>query len=181
MLILIEQRITCSLYVPFVLKNRKDYIMMIALPLKHYQVLCLLNPNQAGGGGIRPPSTFRAISSQRDKLPPRCFMTFFFQVSRNFWDPNCCARAYRFDATPVRKKFVNPKIAPKRDFVYKSNANCVFSINSHKNSYLHLEWPKLIYFSIIMLRKMSVTNFGQKTNKNKRSKNKEIHKKFKKQ
>merc|ERR1712002_1366405 len=75
---------------------------------------------------------------------------------------------------------VNPKIAQKRDFVYKSNANCVFSINSHKNSYFYCTCLKLIYFSIIMLQKMFESNFSEKNNKNKRSKNIEIHKKFKK-
>ena len=89
-----------------------------------------------GAESAPPPSTFRAISPQRDNLSPRCFVTFFFQVSRNFWDQICRARAYRFVATPFWKKFVKPKIAQKRDFMYKSNVKCVFSINSYKNSYL---------------------------------------------
>ena len=35
--------------------------------------------------------TFRAISLHRRKLSPWCFMTFFFQVSPNFWDKICDA------------------------------------------------------------------------------------------
>ena len=59
------------------------------------------NPNRpgggGGGGGIRPPppSTFHAIYPQREKLAAT-FQDFFFQVSRNFWDQICRARAYRF-------------------------------------------------------------------------------------
>ena len=77
---------------------------------------------------MAPPSTFRKIIPQREMLSPRHFMTFFFQVSRIFWDQICRSRAYRFEATPLWKSFVDPKIAPKRDFVYKSNTNCVFQL-----------------------------------------------------
>jgi len=66
--------------------------------------------------------------------------------------------------------YVGPKTAPKRDFVYKVNANCVFAINSHKNSYFCYQWLKSIYFSTIMLQKICATKFAQKTIENKRSK-----------
>ena len=47
-----------------------------------YVFLTLKGP---GGGGIRPPSTFRAIISWKFFSAPRAFMTFFVQVLRNFW------------------------------------------------------------------------------------------------
>ena len=57
-----------------------------------------------------------------------------------------------------------------------------FSHLIHKDiDYFHFHWLKSIHFSIIMLEKGSVINFVKKNNKNKRSKNKEIHKKFIKQ
>ena len=46
----------------------------------------IINPKRAGGGrNPPPPSTFRAIISQKFFPAPRAFMTFFFQVLRNFW------------------------------------------------------------------------------------------------
>ena len=126
-------------------------------------------------------SFFSVFQPLNPKFLSRRDMTFFFQVSRNFWDQIRRARAYRFRATPIWKKFVNPKIAQKRDFVYKVNANCVFTKISYKLEYFEFYWLKLIYFCSIMPQIMSATNISQKNNKNKRSKNKEIHKKFVKQ
>ena len=47
---------------------------------------CYFNPKRAGGGGAEsaPPSTFRAIILWKFFSAPRAFMTFFFQVLRNF-------------------------------------------------------------------------------------------------
>ena len=74
---------------------------------------------------------------------------------------------------------VGPKMAPKYDFVYKINANWFFSHSSYKYAYFYSQWLKLICFSIIVLQKVSATNFAGK--KKKSQKNKEIHKKFIKQ
>ena len=76
---------------------------------------------------------------------------------------------------------VGPKMARKFDFVYKINANWVFSQSSYKYAYFYSQWLKLICFSIIVLQKVSATNFTEKTTKTKGRKNKEIHKKFIKQ
>ena len=65
---------------------------------------------------------------------------------------------------------VGPKMAPKCDFVYKINANWVFSLSSYKYAYFHSQLLKLISFWFIVLQKVSATNFGEKNNKNKRSK-----------
>ena len=50
-----------------------------------------------------------------------------------------------------------------------------------KFAYFYSQLMKLISFWFIVLQKVSATNFGEKNNKNNRSKNKEIHKKFTKQ
>ena len=77
---------------------------------------------------------------------------------------------------------VGPKMARKCDFVYKINANWVFSQSSYKYAYFYFQWLKLICFSIIVLQKVSATNFTEKNRqKTKGQKNKEIHKKFTKQ
>ena len=76
---------------------------------------------------------------------------------------------------------VRPKLAPKCDFVYKINANWVFSLSSYKYAYFHSQLLKLISFLFSVLQKVSATNFSEKTTKTKGRKNKEIHKKFTKQ
>ena len=62
---------------------------------------------------------------------------------------------------------VGPKMAWKCDFVYKINANWVFSQSSYKYVYFHFQWLKLICFSIIVLQKVSATNFTKKQQKQK--------------
>ena len=58
---------------------------------------------------------------------------------------------------------VRPKMAPKCDFVYKINANLDFSHSSYKYAYFYSQWLKWICFSIIVLQKVSATNFTKKT------------------
>ena len=134
----------------------------------------VINPKKTGGGGPkRPPSTFRVITLQRAKLSPRHFMTFFFQVSRTFWHQICDARG----GTVLKLRnflymHVGPKMAPKCDFVYKINANWVFLHSSYKYAYFYSQWLKLICFSIIVLQKVSATNFTEKTTKTKGKKKK---------
>ena len=59
---------------------------------------------------------------------------------------------------------VGPKMAPKCDFVYKINANWVFSLSSYKYAYFYSQLLKLISFWFIVLQKVSATNFGEKQN-----------------
>ena len=82
---------------------------------------------------------------------------------------------------------VGPKMAPKCDFVYKINANLVFSLSSYKYAYFYSQLLQLISFLFIVLQKVSVTNFGEKTTKTKgrktkkyirNSQNNKIHKKL---
>ena len=61
-------------------------------------------------------------------------------------------------------------MAPKFDFVYKIMQIEFFHLSSYKYAYFYSQWLKLICFSIIVLQKVSATNFTEKNNKNKRSK-----------
>ena len=47
-------------------------------------------------------------------------------------------------------------------FVYKVNVNCVFSQNSYIYDYFYFYWLKLINFMLLMITKMSSTNFIKK-------------------
>ena len=144
---------------------------------------------ELGGGATMapPPSTYCAITRQRAKLSPRHFMTIFFRVSRTF------DTKFVTDGGTVPKlriivyKHVGPKMAPKCDFVYKINANWVFSLSSYKYAYFYSQLLKLISFWFIVLQKVSATNFGEKNNKTKgrktkkyirNSQNNKIHKKL---
>ena len=83
-----------------------------------------------GGGGVEstpPPSTFSATIPPREFFWPRRSLTFYFQVSRILWHQFRENRAYRYDAAHLLYMLVRPKMAQKRDFVYKVNANGVFS------------------------------------------------------
>ena len=122
-----------------------------------------VNPNKTGGGGGHngPPLTFRMITLQRAKLSPRHTMTIFFWVSHTFWHQICDApglpfRSHVYFCTCMH---VGPKKAQKCDFVYKINANWAFSLSSYKYTYFYSQWLKLICFSIIVLQKVSATNF----------------------
>ena len=85
-----------------------------------------------GGLGPPPPRHFARLlcntqSSRRDTL-----WLFFFQVSRTFWHQICDARGYGSKLRNFLYMHVGPKMAPKCDFVYKINANWVFSHSSYK-------------------------------------------------
>ena len=110
----------------------------------------LFNLKRLGGP---PPSTFRAITLQRAKLSPQHFTTFFFQVSRTFWHQICDTRGTVLKLRNFLYMHVGPKMAPKCDFVYKINANWVFSHSSYKYAYFYSQWLKWICFSIIVLQK----------------------------
>ena len=67
-------------------------------------------------------------------------------------------------------------MAPKCDFVYKINANWFFSHSSYKYAYFYSQWLKLICFSIIVLQKVSATNFTEKTKQKQKVKKQNIRK-----
>ena len=61
---------------------------------KLYSPLTLKGPGGGGGGRSRPPSTFHAIISRKFFSAPQAFMTFSFEVLRNFWRNFRKNRAY---------------------------------------------------------------------------------------
>ena len=96
-----------------------------------------------------------------------------------------------FDTKFVTSGVMVPKL---RNFLYthigpKKAQNVILCTKSMQIYFFHLihinmlifayQWLKLICFSIIVLQKVSATNFAGKTNKNKGPKNKEIHKTIK--
>ena len=142
-----------------------------------------VNPKKTGGGGLKGPplDISRDYSATRKALAATLY-DFFLSSFPHILTPNLWRPGVRFwSYVTFLYMHVGPKMAPKCDFVYKINANWVFSHSSYKYAYFYSQWLKLICFSIIVLQKVSATNFTEKNNKNKRSKNKEIHKKFIKQ
>ena len=85
-------------------------------------ILLKLTLKGPGGGGAEsaPPSTFRAIISWNFFFAPWAFMTFFFQVLRNFW---CYFRKNRAYGSKVTQHYVidrRLKIWEFSGFVYKT-------------------------------------------------------------
>ena len=161
----------------------KQYPLEKFLIFTIYQNYTLaLTLKRLGGGPKRPPPRHfarllcNAQSSRRDTL-----WLFSFKFSAHFDTKFMTPGGTVLKLRNFLYMHVRPKMAPKCDFVYKINANWVFSHSSYKYAYFYSQWLKLICFSIIVLQKVSATNFTEKNNKNKRSKNKEIHKKFIKQ
>ena len=158
-----------------------DGVCCIVLTVTHY--FEKLNPKKTGGGGAwwPPLDISRDYSATREALAATLYdnflSSFLHILTPNLWRPGgtvpkLCNIVYMH---------VRPKMAPKCDFVYKINANWVFSLSSYKYAYFHSQLLKLISFWFIVLQKVSATNFGEKTTKTKGRKNKEIHKKFTKQ
>ena len=121
-----------------------------------------------GGGGAGPPRHFarllcNAQSSRRDTL-----WLFSFKFPAHFDTKFVTPGGTVLKLRNFLYMHVGPKMAPKCDFVYKINANWVFSHSSYKYAYFYSQWLKLICFSIIVLQKVSATNFTEKNNKNKR-------------
>ena len=142
----------------------------------------MVNPKKTGGGGLLGLSRHftrllcNAQSSRRDTL-----WLFSFEFPAHFDTKFVTPGGTVLKLRNFLYMHVGPKMAPKCDFVYKINANLVFSHSSYKYAYFYSQWLKLICFSIIVLQKVSATNFAEKTTKTKGRKNKEIHKKFIKQ
>ena len=129
--------------------------------VKLYSQVCF-TLKRLGGHDGPPPRHFaqllgNAQSSRRDTLWQFSF-EFPTHFDTKFVTPggtvsklrNCLYKNYMH---------VGPKMAPKCDFVYKINANWVFSLSSYKYTYFYSQWLKLICFSIIVLQKVSATNF----------------------
>ena len=130
-----------------------------------------VNPKKTGGGGLLGPPLPRhfarlfcnAQSSRRDTL-----WLFSFKFPAHFDTKFVMPGGTVLKLRNFLYMHVGPKMAPKCDFVYKINANWVFSHSSYKYAYFYSQWLKWIRFSIIVLQKVSATNFTEKNNKNKR-------------
>ena len=128
-----------------------------------------VNPKKTGGGGLKaPPRHFarllcNAQSSHRDTL-----WLFSLKFPAHFDTKFVTPGGTVLKLRNFLYMHVGPKMAPKCDFVYKINANWVFSHSSYKYAYFYSQWLKWICFSIIVLQKVSATNFTEKNNKNKR-------------
>ena len=133
-----------------------------------------------------PPRHFarllcNAQSSRRDTL-----WQFFFEFPTHFDTKFVMPGGMVSKLRNFLYMHVRPKMPPKCNFVYNINANWVFPLSSY--AYFYSQRLKLICFSIIVLQKVSATNFPEKNNKNKRSKkqrntlrnsqNNKIHKKL---
>ena len=164
------------------MKQIHSFTIFRNVALSYSELLMIINPKKTGGGPKRPPPRHfarllcNAQSSRRDTL-----WLFSFKFPAHFDTKFVTPGGTVLKLRNFLYMHVGPKMAPKCDFVYKINANWVFSHSSYKYAYFYSQWLKWICFSIIMLQKVSATNFTEKNNKNKRSKNKEIHKKFIKQ
>ena len=126
------------------------------------QVSCL-TLKRLGGGPKRPPPWHfarllrNAQCSRRDALWLFSFK-FPAHFDTKFVTPGRSVRMLR----NFSYMHVGPKIGQKCDFVYKVNANWVFSYGSYKYAYFYSQLLKLTCFSSIMLQKVSATNFDEK-------------------
>ena len=128
------------------------------------------NPKKTGGGPKRPPplDISRDYSATRKALAATLY-DFFLSSSPHILTPNLWRPGVRFwsyvtfcTCTSDRKWLQNVILCTKSmqiDF---------FSHSSYKYAYFYSQWLKWICFSIIVLQKVSATNFTEKNNKNKR-------------
>ena len=123
-----------------------------------------LNPNKTGGGGgwWPPFDISRDNSATRIALTMTLYDNFLLSfphiLTPHLWRPGVRFRSY---ITFVHARWTEK--GSKCDFVYKINANWFFSLSSYKYVLFYSQWLKLICFSIIVLQKVSATNFAEKT------------------
>ena len=70
---------------------------------QNYPLALTLKRLGGGGGGV-------LTNPQHEQISLHCFITFFFEVSRIFWDQNCGNHAYRYEATPLFRNACQPEI-----------------------------------------------------------------------
>ena len=152
----------------------------------HFYALDLTLIRLGGHDGPPPRHIERLLgnarSSRRDTL-----WQFSFEFPAHFDTKFVTAGGTVLKLRNIVYMHVGPKMAPKCDFVYKINANWVFSLSSYKYANFYSQLLKLISFWFIVLQKVSATNFGEKTTKTKgkktkkyirNSQNNKIHKKL---
>ena len=135
---------------------------------KWYKNFITLNPKKTGGGGGGPPRHFAQLPCNAQSSRRETLWLFSFKFPAHFDTKFVMPGGTVLKLRNFLYMHVGPKMAPKCDFVYKINANLVFSHSSYKYAYFYSQWLKWICFSIIVLQKVSATNFTEKNNKNKR-------------
>ena len=129
----------------------------------------LLNPKKTGGP-LRPPLDIsRDYSATRKALAATLYAFFLSSfphiLTPNLWRPGVRFWSYvTFCTCTLDRKWLQNVI-----LCTKSMQIEFFSHSSYKYAYFYSQWLKLFFFSIIVLQKVSVTNFTEKNNKNKRS------------
>ena len=131
-----------------------------------------LNPKKTGGGGPkRPPLDILRDYSATRKALAATFYDFFLSsfphiLTTNLWCPGVRFWSYvtLCTCTSDRKWLQNVILCTKSMQIE------FFLHSSYKYAYFYSQWLKWISFSIIVLQKVSATNFTEKSNKNKRSK-----------
>ena len=130
-----------------------------------------LTLKRLGGGGFKaPPRHFTRLLCNAQSSRGDTLWLFSFEFPAHFDTKFLTLGGTVLKLRNFLYMHVGPKMAPKCDFVYKINANWVFfSRIVHINMLIfYSQWLKLICFSIIVLQKVSATNFAEKNNKNKR-------------
>ena len=140
--------------------------------VKKLHLKSTINPKKTGGGGLKgpPPRHFARLLCNAQCSRCDTLWLFSFKFPAHFDTKFVTPGGTVLKLRNFLYMHVGPKMAPKCDFVYKINANWVFSHSSYKYAYFYSQWLKWICFSIIVLQKVSATNFTEKNNKNKRSK-----------
>ena len=132
----------------------------------------IFNPKKTGGP-LRPPLDISHDYSATRKALAATLYDFFLSSFPHILTPNLCRPGVRFwsyvtfcTCRSDRKWLQNVILCTK-------SMQIEFFLHS-SYAYFYSQWLKLICFSIIVLQKVSATNFAEKNNKNK-----EIHKKIK--
>ena len=121
---------------------------MLERPLSHYwtsPLKTLFNPKKTGGAFKAPLDISRDYSATRKALAATLY-DFFLSNFPHILTPICDARGTVLKLRNFLYMHVGPKMAPKCDFVYKINANWVFSHSSYKYAYFLLSMAEINLF-----------------------------------
>ena len=129
-----------------------------------------------GGGMMGPPLTYRAISATHEALAATLYGQFSFEFPAHFDTKFVTAggtvpklRNHLCTCTSDRKWHPKCDVCVTKSYAELSFLTYAFIYNVNMHIFT-LNCMKLISFWFIVLQKVSATNFGEKNNKNKRSK-----------
>ena len=138
------------------------------------QSLTLIRLGGGGGGAIMAPLDIsRDNSATRKALTTTLYDNFLSSfphiLTPNLWCPG--GTVPKLHVRNILYMHIGPKKAQNVILCSKSMQIEFFHlVHEYKYAYFYSQWLKLIWFSIIVLQKVSATNFAGKNNKNKRSK-----------